>query len=194
MLRLKSVDKMKRKYTHYLVNHPKLRAWIRAFVASFLIIIWLFMGAGCLSTNPRDEAFFELIPPIEVNNGLQLELAEIPSNSQSEDVIALLLMNRTDISISFAPGFGSQLYAYIESTQNWTEIRNLVDYRGGEEILEPRTADLSSNWAALVLVSPELVGIGQPAFLRILVVGRALENGNPSERRIGAYVEIEIGG
>jgi hypothetical protein len=172
--------------------HSKPMNRLRASVVTFLILLASQSLVACAGANPRDMAFADIVPGVEIGTGLELEVVEEPRDINTGESIALLLMNRTNTSISFEPGFGSRLFVYVEEELAWMEIPNKVEYIGDEYVLEPRVPDLTSEWAVVVSVAPDFEGIEQPESIRVLVVGRAIENATPTRTRIGAFIDVAL--
>lgn len=57
-------------------------------------------------------------------------------------------------------------------------------------MLEPRVAS-QSNWVALVTVAPDLPDLKSPATIRVLVMGRLVVDGSPTEVYVGGYADID---
>ncbi len=152
--------------------------------------------AGCLGSFLGDavpeeaEQAFQLQSPIHEKNS-QLELEVVEERPQGSRIIDLLLMNRSDVSIAFPPGYGARIFVLDAQGNSWREIPNGATYHGHGDILEPKQSGLS-NWVALVSIAPSQEQLQGASILRVTIQGKVIRNGQVTEEVIGTYATLEI--
>ena len=137
------------------------------------------------------DSFAEEAGLSRLNSDLEVTVPEPPTTMYSRIVASALVMNRGSSNIRFPAGYGTRLFMRGPGTLGWVEIRNLTEYLGSGEVLEPRTSGFS-NWAAAVSFSPDLPPSDQPIVLRVLVVGELMADRKGTGESTGGYVDVTI--
>lgn len=165
----------------------------------FSLFVFLYAHACGLVTNdesvitpswPLNEAIY-LLGIDEIYSGLNLEVISLPKDITKGGTIDLILTNRTDKRISFAPGYGARLFVYDHKEEGWIEISNLVDYFGQGDLLEPKL-DENINWVAYITVAPDFSSVDNPKRLRIAVVGNLVNDDLVTDIKVGTYLDIDL--
>jgi len=123
------------------------------------------------------------------NDALEISVAE--DSAPSPGIIDLVVMNRSKYGIRFSPGYGAVILVYSEANKEWTAVANRMTYTGEEEVLVPWESG-GGDWLAATSVIPTLDAGEAPAAVRVLIVGRQLQEDGVAGEAVGGYVDAGI--
>ena len=177
-----------------LNRHKPKRNRIRLI---FFVTLMLVLITGCnisisqQGTNTEFPNFESIINVVELPRNLRIEPSESRPFINKGSVVDLLITNDSDYNIQFPPGYGVKLFAFDGDKNTWIEIQNLVEYVGDGDILGSKSSG-SENWAAYLMIAPDLPEIHSYEILRIAVVGAISTPSDTEPHQVGAFIDIPI--
>jgi hypothetical protein len=170
---------------------PLMKA-ITMFVLLLLLTSCAVLSSASLQgKGPEWQSFAADVPVSEWNRSLEVTIPQSPRFIGAAFVVDALLMNRSQKEISFPPDYGARAFIYSVAEDSWSEVENNMRYRGGVDILVPKSGP-DSNWAALVTIIPDISNAAEGDLLRIVLVGDVVSGGATADERVGAYVDFEL--
>lgn len=162
-------------------------------LCQFLIVAACLPSLALLSNVPSqaEDAFQAIFEGVPLNDSLELQYVEDPEAPPWSNVVSFVLTNTSDESVAFGPDYGARVFVLTEDGKAWREVRNTMGYLGDGEILEPRQGP-TSNWGTIIVVAPEDEVFAKRSVVRIAVFGRIVENGQVTDKVVGAYATLEI--
>jgi hypothetical protein len=139
---------------------------------SLLAMIMVLLTA-CISA--KDKAFAYLIPIGDMNSSIKLAMWEPEKNDNLRigDSISLSLTNVSYYDISFTTYEGVYILSYDETSSEWQEISNSVNYSNKIENL---TLIEAGSESAKIQVYPRINNNNQPVQIRVVIVGSTAAN------------------
>ena len=149
-----------------------------------------------IAHNAKEDAFTQLSPlPInEMNEEITLSLPIMDKGifvPKLGDDIILELKNNSNKLIKFPSDYGLKMYTYTEEGGVWIEIKNMIEYYPiGNRQVSPKGGD----YLGYILISafPTLPVTSNPTDLRIVITGTIYQDGTPTNKQVGAYLDITI--
>ena len=164
-----------------------------AVLCQFLIVAACLPSLALFSNVPSqaEEAFQAIFEGVPLNDSLELQYVEDPEAPPWSNVVRFVLTNTSEESVAFGPDYGARVFVLTEDGKGWREVRNTMGYVGDGEILEPRQGP-TSNWGTIVVAAPEDEVFARRSVVRIAVFGRIVEDGQVTDKVVGAYATLEI--
>lgn len=96
-----------------------------------LLIILFFLMPSCTfyassNTSERDDNFINLYPNVEMNKTIQFSPPD--KELRASDGILLWFKNTSGSFIALPYDMNIKIYSYVQNTDTWDEIENLVNY------------------------------------------------------------------
>lgn len=153
-------------------------------------IIWLVsvLMNACIS-RPDLENMPEIgIPAENLNVQVQVFAPKGWNTFKINEPIELEIYVTGSEEIIFPPDFGIKTFLY--DTGNWVEILETVpiSYSHKDVVLQPYNGNLFLAGAARAF--PILPRANNPTLLRIFVFGHLYRNGEATDEKVGAYVDV----
>ena len=130
-----------------------------------------------------------MFPDIPMNLAIRFwETSEEFTNGQSID---LTLENSSTYEVRFSDE--NDVYAFVFENNAWSKLENSLTYfpPNVERPLRPKAPDNAGVTA--ILLTPHLDNAGPaPASVRVVVIGTIYENDRKTDRKIGAYIDVEL--
>lgn len=151
----------------------------------FSLLLMLMVTTSCSNIRIDKE---EELPGIDVqlsemNTKIGIEIYPgMPDVFHHEEDLTLLIKNHSPNTIVFPQDFGVKIF--VRQGTEWQTIANNWGYPEGTNILPPDAVDPSG---LLFFVYPDMSGTSNPAFVRIVVIGKVEGDGN----KVGAFIDIQ---
>ena len=149
-------------------------------------------GTSEASSFPEEASLETLAPNALWNKHLRLSLpVEFnPDGLRIGSSVALLVENLSGEDIWFPSGYGPAIFVYSEIEEEWLEVGDFMQHESPkEEVLHPRG---EAPWASVMDFLPELPSDAGATEVRVVVVGHIYRNGQPTNERVAAYLDITL--
>lgn len=96
-----------------------------------------------------------------------------------------------DDPVAFKSDFGLRIFSYED--KKWLEIENLVDFGGdldGYFLVNPANGNALND--EITVIKPEFPVSHKPTWIRVFCIGNFAPNGQISDQKVAAYVDIEF--
>lgn len=165
-------------------------------VASLFLALWFCTACQDSGKMQREKAFAELYPSVKLNQSLKLDIPVLLQDNKPleffiGDSVELDLINLSDNVIRFPVGFGLEIYAYNDQTNQWDSIENEGEYKSNAQYILLNSKDTLPFFTGMGL-HPILPMQDEPIVIRVVVIGEVLRDGEPSGEQTGAYVDVTI--
>jgi hypothetical protein len=156
------------------------------------LLLFPIIVLGCNGENQSDQEIDQLYPGIEMNTSLSLFL--FPPNIEVLEIgdsIDLVVKNTSNNLIVFPPDFGIEVFVYSQENDRWAKVNNRSIYYPRENRnLNP--IDQGESGMILFSVDPDITISSESAIVRIIMIGTFYKNGLPTDKRIGAYIDLPL--
>ena len=170
----------------------------KSWMLLFLYTVWISSLSSCqLVSQPKqvdakDQMFFdEILQTSDVNNSMRLELMDYVPVPKIDDAIHLSVTNYSRAIIgSKRFDWGLRIFYFDEMSQSWFELENKVEFvpPDAERLIWPEWRKLPISDA--VAIWPKLEKTYRTMEVRAMVVGYIYKNDTPTDRKVGAYMDI----
>ena len=160
----------------------------RSNISIFLLICLIFI-IGCVSCGKVEDKvpidYSDSTPPVDF-----LEIVELTTTEKlREDELHLFIENKTNDCIVFPNDYGAQIFTRINAT--WVQIPNLVEYMNETEIV--LTTYPGERPFISIYLLPDYSEInGTPKEIRVILHAFLCQNGNPSDKMVSDYIDIDL--
>jgi hypothetical protein len=151
----------------------------------------LYIAVCATACMHKQHAFATVIAPAAVEEGLRLSLVKVRDTSGPTPTMTVLVENHSAGEVSFAaPGYGAQVFVYLESMQQWVEVTDpIIGISESEDILAPRGE--GANWSAVVTARARIPGDIAADSVRLVVTGESyIDSGGTAE--VCAYIDVSL--
>lgn len=167
---------------------------IRLFILLSLLIS---MVACSNKANRQKEDSFSKLLPIsmsDMNDDIKLSLPGLGGGIDRlniDEFITLELNNQTNEVVVFPADYGLKMYLYNYEDEKWIKVKNLAEYNpeGNPQVFPIGDSNLSK---ILISALPGLDTISDPIDLRVVVIGTIYHEGIPTDKQVGAYIDITL--
>jgi len=146
---------------------------------------------ACISTAsiPGDEMPDIGIPESMMNTKIKLEAPDYLNSFTIGETIDLTAEVIANDQVAFAHDYGARMFIYEEP--QWVEIANFMKYPDGYLVLTPSSDDSFSKYGAPA-VDPILPDTSKPVTVRIILVGNIYRDGQITDEKTAAYIDVEL--
>lgn len=145
------------------------------------------------SEDQRAEIVYStLVPSEDTNKSITLSLDPLEENKLTiGSEINLEITNQSQKNTIWFPlGLGIKIFQWNDGTATWQEIKNKTEYFGEGEIRSPRGGVYP--YTSYIDVVPILENKGENIKLRISVFGYIYQDGQPTDQKVSAYLDVEL--
>lgn len=162
----------------------------------FIWILTILNVSGC-SLFPRkttsEKLFMEMFPDVQFSNMLETTVVSMGDNE-----FVIRFENISNTSLRLNVDNNHLLYRFIPDQQEWIIVPELFHpiYLPENPDQHYITLDTKENYVNrnyfLIQTKPDVTALSKPITIRVLVIGEVLENNNLTDKRVGAFVDLEI--
>ena len=157
-----------------------------------LLTVTLLSCSKLPSANAEEleKQFLQIVPLSDMNKSLQLTVDGEKTFFEPGQEIALTLHNESPYSLSFDT---SPLVMLLGSQSNsqWVDVKNAITYSGDLELSPNGTILLDTR---SVVVKPDLdqsvFNLKKDVNVRIVIIGDVIKDENPTDEKVGTYVDV----
>jgi hypothetical protein len=140
----------------------------------------------------KEENFQKIFPIDDINKSLSIKLSDDKKSLHVDDDITLIIENRSPHFLFFDLSH-DYIKLFMESDSEWVEVKNKIAY-SGSRTLSPQgipLLNLDGTWVEPVF-EENMIKDKTDVLLRIVVIGKIIENDVPTEKAVGAYVDVHM--
>lgn len=166
------------------------------FCAFYVLIVNVFTACTTLtSKDAKDLAFEDIFSDVEWNEELRMEIIKEINSMKPGDFIRLNVYNNSKNIILFPYDLRVASYEYNLVQQEWVLLPNMLRYIGDQNLyLYPvymADFNLNRNSDEYVEIKPDING-EEARTIRVIVIGNVVKNGAPTDRKVGAYLDVTL--
>jgi hypothetical protein len=162
----------------------------------FLLLIISLAACSNKAKQQKEDSFTKLlpIPTGDMNDEIKLSLPGLERGFYKPKIgefITLVLNNQSNKIIVFPADYGLKMYLYNYEEQTWIEVKNLEKYSTEEN---NQVSPINEGSLSQILVSalPSLDTTSDPIDMRVMVIGTIYKDGIPTDKQVGAYMDITL--
>lgn len=122
----------------------------------FVFVVWTACMSGC--SNSKEQEATDLSALVDIQYEIGPEISK-------QEILTVWLVNQSSSCISFPLDYGIKVFA--ETGEGWTEVPNVIEYKGtGPNLLKPK-GDIFSQRS--IVVKPDLSSLTLAAPTRFYV-------------------------
>jgi hypothetical protein len=147
------------------------------------------------SKDAKDLAFEDIFSDVEWNEQLKMEIIKELSSMKLGDLICFSIYNESSKIILFPDDLGVASYEYNPRQQEWVLLPNKLRYIGNlNPYIYPNSMTNfkeNRNSDAYIEIKPDING-EEARTIRVIVIGNVVKNGAPTDRKVGAYLDVTL--
>lgn len=154
---------------------------------SLLLTVFL-SDCGSLQKNDNaDKLFVAMFPNIPMN--VDIKFWEPTTKFYNAKSMDLDLENNSDFAVKYAEA--DDVYALMFNDGNWIRLKNNDVYIPPEYLFLPKTPDYPG--VTVISLTPQFSGMGfMPVNVRVVVIATIYENGQKTDKKTGAYIDVAL--
>ncbi len=168
----------------------------KRLITHLCFVLLLVVSSSCgKKTSKKDEDFMKIIGMQNFNSEIVLSTVREGTKEEEElkigSVIFIAITNRSREVILFPKDYGIRIFSYAEDTNKWVEIRNLADYTP-DQVFKLPPKDKKHTGGTGIGLWPEFPESKQAVNVRVAVIGKITKDGTPTEKKVGAFIDVTL--
>jgi hypothetical protein len=161
----------------------------RNYVAILATVLLLTSCTFSQENKKSEEVFLSMFPNTPMNSDIRFwETSEEFTNGKS---MALTLENISAFEVRFSDEY--DVYAFVFEKNGWSKLENSAKFIPAEveRPLRPKVPD--NPGVTAILLNPHLNDAElAPVNVRVTVIGTIYDNGQKTDKKTGAYIDVKL--
>lgn len=162
--------------------------WHKGVLINIITAVLLSCSSVTNSAKPSSFPKLDIEGDIQKGKYLVIVAPNGWNSFKTNEPITLDIVNISDNQITTGSDFEARIFVYTDN--GWVEVKNKESYEYEVLTLDPAEGYDPLKSVATVIF-PELPDYSVTSYIRILVFGNLIENGQKT-KRVGSYIDLEL--